>query len=115
MAKAKRVFQIAKELGVASKSIVEKCRAEEVPGIVNHMSTVKVGLEATLNEWFSSGDSGTVAAATTAVETAKKVDIVKARHGVRRRNTTANFYLAAAPRPAGHGSPGASRGLIARR
>ena len=87
MAKAKRVFQIAKELDVASKAIVEKCRAEEVPGIVNHMSTVKVGLEATINEWFSSAASGAVAA--TAVETAEKVDLTKAREGVRRRNTTA--------------------------
>ena len=54
MAKAKRVFQVAKGLGVDSKAIVAKCQAEGVPGITNHMSTVKVGLEATINEWFRS-------------------------------------------------------------
>ncbi|NRA58252.1 MAG: translation initiation factor IF-2 N-terminal domain-containing protein, partial [Phycisphaerales bacterium] len=44
---AKRVFEIAKELGVASKAIVQKCRDEDIPETVikNHMSTVSVGLE----------------------------------------------------------------------
>ena len=54
MAKVRRVFEIAKELSVASKAIVEKCKAEEVPGITNHMSTVKMGLEATIKQWFGS-------------------------------------------------------------
>ncbi len=83
MAKPKRVFQVAKELGVTSKAIVEKCVAEEVPGITNHMSTVKVGLEATIHEWFS--DAPEVESPHTAVETADKVDLTKARKGVRRR------------------------------
>ena len=81
MPKAKRVFQVAKELGVSSKAIVSKCQAEVVPDITNHMSTVKVGLEATIREWF--GDSNV--SVTTAVETAEKVDMTKARRGVRRR------------------------------
>ena len=81
MAKAKRVFQVAKQLGVSSKAIVEKCSAEGVPDITNHMSTVKVGLEATIHEWF--GDAANEAH--TAVETAEKVDLTKARKGVRRR------------------------------
>ena len=76
MAKAKRVFEIAKELGVNSKAIVAKCQAEGVPGITNHMSTVKLGLAATIQEWFSEDEGGAVA---TAVETAEKVDLEKVR------------------------------------
>ncbi len=75
MAKAKRVFELAKELGVKSKAIVEKCEAEDVPGITNHMSTVKVGLAMTIRQWFSEE----VSAAGTAVETAEKVDLKKVR------------------------------------
>lgn len=82
MAKVRRVFQVAKELGVASKAIVEKCQAEDVPGITNHMSTVKMGLEATIKEWFS---DVAVVVAVTAVETADKVDLTKARKARRRR------------------------------
>jgi translation initiation factor IF-2 len=79
LAKAKRVFEIAKELAVSSKAIVEKCQAEGVPDIVNHMSTVKLGLEQTIREWFS----GTQTA--TAIETSEKVDLGKARKARRRR------------------------------
>jgi translation initiation factor IF-2 len=81
LAKAKRVFEIAKELGVASKAIVAKCQAEGLDEITNHMSTVKLGLEMTIREWFSEAeeDSGT------AVETAEKVDLAKARKARRRR------------------------------
>jgi len=75
LAKAKRVFEVAKELGVKSKVIVEKCEAEGVPGITNHMSTVKVGLEQTIHEWFGDQSGGTA----TAVETADKVDLDKAK------------------------------------
>ena len=75
MAKAKRVFELAKELGVKSKAIVEKCQAEGVPDITNHMSTVKVGLAVTIHQWFSEESSD----ADTAVETAEKVDLTKVR------------------------------------
>ena len=78
MAKAKRVFEVAKELGVTSKAIVAKCKAEGVPDVTNHMSVVKIGLVMTIQEWFSVGD--TVAdAAHTAVETAERVDLKKVR------------------------------------
>jgi translation initiation factor IF-2 len=72
---AKRVFEIAKEMGIASKAIVEKCQAEGIPEsiIKNHMSTVSIGLEATIREWFSTGSNAT------AVETAAPVDIEHAR------------------------------------
>lgn len=76
MAKAKRVFELAKELGVKSKAIVEKCQAEDVPGITNHMSTVKMGLEMTIREWFSEEDT---ASEHTAVETSDRVDLSKVR------------------------------------
>jgi len=75
LAKAKRVFELAKELGVKSKAIVDKCEAEGVPDITNHMSTVKVGLAVTIHQWFSEEATG----ADTAVETAEKVDLKKAR------------------------------------
>lgn len=81
---AKRVFEIAKELGVASKAIVAKCHDEGIPEdvIKNHMSTVSVGLEATIREWFSAGEGSDEAEASgggTAVEVAPKVDLKQVR------------------------------------
>jgi len=80
---AKRVFQIAKELGVQAKAIVEKCQAEEIPNIENHMSSVSAGLEATIREWFSGAE--TESAPHTAVETSEKIDLQKVRVAPRRR------------------------------
>ena len=85
MAKAKRVHHIAKELGVNSKAIVVKCQAEGVPDIVNHMSAVKVGLEATINDWFAT--EAPADESHTSIETTDKVDLTKARKG--RRHATA--------------------------
>ena len=84
MAKARRVFEIAKELGVTSKAIVTKCTDEGVPGITNHMSTVKVGLVQTITEWFGEAAQSGVATQT-AVEVADKVDLTKARARRRRK------------------------------
>jgi translation initiation factor IF-2 len=72
---AKRVFEIAKEMGVSAKAIVAKCHAEGIPEstIKGHMSTVTAGLEATIREWFSSGEHAT------AVETAEKVNLDKVK------------------------------------
>ena len=70
----RRVHEIARELGVKSKAIVDKCTAEGIPGINNHMSSISAGLEATIRDWFSSSAGGG-----TAVETAAKVDIAKVR------------------------------------
>ncbi len=75
-----RVHQLAKELGVNSKVIVAKCEAEGVPGITNHMSVVKLGLAATVREWFSEE-----AAAHNAIETAAPVDLEKVRKPARRQ------------------------------
>lgn len=78
---AKRVFELARELGVTSKIMLEKCRAEGLE-IKNHMSTLSLGLEATVREWFSEplgSDSGT------AVETTAHVDLASARKEARKR------------------------------
>ncbi len=77
---AKRVFELAKELSVKSKAIVDKCQAEGIPNIQNHMSSVSAGLEATIVDWFS---VGAPAGGGTAVETAEKVDLERVR--VKRR------------------------------
>ncbi len=73
---AKRISDIAKELGINSKAIVEKCLAEGIPAdkVKGHMSTVGPGLEATIKEWFSTG--GGVA---TAIETSEHVDVEKVK------------------------------------
>ena len=69
---AKRIFELAKEHGVTSKIVLEKCRAEGIE-VKNHMSTVKAGLAATIAEWFSEASTGG-----SAVETTEHVDIVAA-------------------------------------
>ena len=81
MAKAKRVFQVAKELGVSSKDILAKCEAEDVPNMTNHMSTVSVGLEMTIKEWFGEAETS----GGTAVETAQKVDVKRAKARARKK------------------------------
>ncbi len=83
MAKTLRVHDLAKELGVSSKVIVAKCEAEDVPGITNHMSTVKLGLAETIRQWFSEGEAEDTGG--TAVETAQKVDLKTVRKARPRR------------------------------
>lgn len=74
-----RIFELAKELGIKSKAIVEKCHAEGIPKdvIKNHMSTISIGLEQTVREWFSS--ENTEESPHTAVEKTERVDLEKAR------------------------------------
>jgi translation initiation factor IF-2 len=67
-----RVHILAKELGVKSKAIVEKCQAEGLD-IKNHMATISAGLAATIREWFTEGEH------TTTVETTTRVDLKKVR------------------------------------
>ena len=78
-----RVFQMAKDLGVTSKDIIAKCQAERIENITNHMSAVSRGLAATVREWFGEGQSTT----TTAIETAARVDVAKARAKVKKKAT----------------------------
>jgi translation initiation factor IF-2 len=67
-----KVYLLAKELGVKSQAIVEKCKAEGLD-VKTHMSPLTAGQAATIREWFSEGEH------TTAVETAAPVDLKKVR------------------------------------
>ena len=69
---ATRVYILARELGVKSSAIMEKCQAEGLD-VKNHMSVISAGLAATIREWFSEGEN------ITTVETAKKVNLKKVR------------------------------------
>ena len=69
---ALKIHQLAKELGVKSKDVLDKCQAEGLPQS-SHNAVVSAGLEATIREWFSEG------AAATAVESAAPVDLKKVR------------------------------------
>ncbi len=78
---SKRVFQLAKELGVKSTAIVDKCKAEGLT-IKNHMSTLSAGLEATVCEWFSEHTEGETSLT---VETTAPVDLAKVKAKKTRR------------------------------
>jgi translation initiation factor IF-2 len=92
---AKRVFEIAKDLGIDSRAIMAKCWDEGISKdqIKGHMSTVSIGLEATIREWFSDG------AHTTTVEQAQRVDLEKARVKPKRARTKTVDGDAEAPPP----------------
>ncbi len=91
MAKVKgiRVNQLAKELGIPSKSILERLKneglGEQAP---NHMSLISLGLAASVREWFANGAGGVATAVETATEAA--VDVAappktKATRGTRKK------------------------------
>ncbi|MFN0134872.1 MAG: translation initiation factor IF-2 [Phycisphaerae bacterium] len=63
-----RVHQLAKDLGVDSKDIIAKCKAEGIE-LKNHMAPISAGLSESIREWFS------VTADITSVESAAPVDI----------------------------------------
>jgi len=90
---ATRVFELARELGVTSKTMLEKCRAEGLD-VKNHMATLSAGLEATLREWFSPDVTQT------AVETAEHVDLEKARAKARKSRRHGEHVEAAEAPPA---------------
>ncbi|MBI5725344.1 MAG: translation initiation factor IF-2 [Planctomycetes bacterium] len=77
-----RVFELAKELDVTSKAVIDKC-AEEGIVLKNHMAVLTAGLAASIREWFS--ESG----AKTAIESGIHVDLeqehAKAKKSRRRR------------------------------
>lgn len=81
MAEKMRVHVLAKELNVPSKTIIDKCKAEGVDVVKNHMSTLSAGLHATILEWFSDGSHNTT------IETAKRVDIKKVRVAKKARDS----------------------------
>ncbi len=84
---AKRIFELAKEMDLPSKMILEKCQAEGIPNMKNHMASVSAGLEATIREWFASSEDSAVA---TAVETAEKVDLTRVKAQRKARTKKAN-------------------------
>jgi translation initiation factor IF-2 len=69
-----RISALAKELGVTSKDVIEKCKREGIEDVSNPQSTVSIGLSQTIREWF-----GGVGGSSTAVETAERVDVSAAR------------------------------------
>jgi translation initiation factor IF-2 len=80
LSKGIRVNQLAKELGVESKSILAKCREEGLADKVpNHMSVLSLGLAETVREWFS-GAGGV----STAVETAAPVEVATRSRTIRK-------------------------------
>jgi translation initiation factor IF-2 len=96
---AKRIFELAREVGVTSKAVLEKCRAEGLE-VKNHMTALSAGLEATISEWFSEAAGGVG----TAVETTEHVDLDKAHKKAeaqrRRRKKKAAEKKAAEQEPA---------------
>ena len=70
---ATRVFELARQLKVRSKDILEKCRAEGIE-LKNHMASLSAGLEETIRDWFSEADGEH-----TAVETTEHVNLKAAR------------------------------------
>jgi len=78
LAKQMRVHILAKELGVTSKAILDKCHAEGLD-LKNHMAVLSAGLEATIREWFSEGSHETAA------ETAERVNLDSVRKKTSRR------------------------------
>ncbi|MBK8914155.1 MAG: translation initiation factor IF-2 [Phycisphaerales bacterium] len=70
MAKTVRLHNLAKELGIPSKSIIEKCRAEGIE-VKNHMAAIPIGLAESIKEWFGAGDVAT------SVEIAEHPDLAK--------------------------------------
>lgn len=77
MSEKMRVHILAKELNVSSKAIIDKCKAEGIDSVKNHMSTLSAGLHATIIEWFSEGRHETT------LETSDRIDLDKVR--IRRR------------------------------
>ncbi len=89
MAKAKgiRVNQLAKELGIASKAILDRCKTEGLGDKVpNHMSLMSLGLAETVREWFADGGAGVATAVETATEEAAEP---KRKTTTRRRKKSA--------------------------
>ena len=95
-ASTKRVHQIAKELGVTSKDVVSKCEMEGIPSVTNHMSTLSVGLAATIRDWFNETGDAKVG---TSVQTAAPVDVSKARAKAKKKVRKKPAAKAVAPAP----------------
>lgn len=79
-----RIHNLAQELMVSSKTVMEKCCAEGID-VKNHMHVVSAGLEATIREWFSEGRHDTT------VEEAAPVNLTAVRVSKPRKKTKAQL------------------------
>ena len=73
-----RITQVAKDLGIPTKDIIEKCISEGIEGVTTPQASIPVGLAETIKEWF--GGSGT----STGTETAASVDVAGIRDRVQK-------------------------------
>src|SRR5262249_1961523 len=81
-----RINALAKELGIESKAILEKLRAEGLgDSAPNHMSTIPLGRGESVREWFAAGQAGV----STAVQTAPPVEATKAKPRARKKKAAA--------------------------
>ena len=73
-----RITQVAKDLGIPTKDIIEKCISEGIEGVTSPQASIPIGLAETIKEWF--GGSGS----TTGAEIAASVDVVGIRERVQK-------------------------------
>jgi len=66
-----KVHQLAKELGIESRAILEKLAKEGIEKPAKHTDAVSAGLTETIREWFHAGELKT------AIETTEHVDVAK--------------------------------------
>ncbi|MGD1276796.1 MAG: translation initiation factor IF-2 [Tepidisphaeraceae bacterium] len=109
MAKGIRVNLLAKELGIESKTILQKLKEEGLADAApNHMSTLSFGLAASVRDWFSGQGGGT------AVETAPHVEVVAKPKAARtRKKKEPTEAAAAAPAAVAEAPPGPAAGIAA--
>ena len=69
-----RITQVAKDLGVTARDIIEKCAREGVEGVTAPTASITMGLAETIKEWFG-GSTGP----SSATETAQRVDVTEVR------------------------------------
>ncbi len=105
-----RITQVAKELGVPTKDIIEKCISEGIEGVTTPQASIPIGLAETIKEWF--GGSGS----TTGAETAASVDVAGIRERVQKtapkRKKAAGDAPSDAPKSVKETSVAASAGAV---
>ena len=100
-----RITQLAKDIGVAAKDIIDKCEREGVEGVTTPQATVPLGLAETIKEWFGGG------ASSTATETSEHVDVEalreKAKRAAPKKRKKTDDAEAAEPAPSAAPAPSA--------
>lgn len=93
---SKRISELAKELGVTSKAILDKLKAEDLTHAgkpYTASNTIGIGLQDTIRQWFSEGE------VQTAVETAEHVDVQKIRAKLKKKASSAGEFAPATEEP----------------